>query len=87
MALSSSSTYADALAQYNDSLSYEGSSTATANHIAAIRWLFANRASSSADSATSMSFESLNEQLRLAVEHLRAIKRTYRAPFVRGRML
>lgn len=87
MALDSTSTYAQALAQYNDNLSYEGSSSKVALFIEACRWMRVNRAQVSTDSATSMSFESISEDLAKAEKHRDALVRTYRSPFVRARPL
>lgn len=44
MALTSASTQADALAQYNDNLLWEGDLTKAQNLLEAVRWLIGNRA-------------------------------------------
>jgi hypothetical protein len=43
MALDSTSTLADALAQYNDNLSWDGDITKAIAALAAVRWLLINR--------------------------------------------
>jgi len=85
MALSSSSTYAEAIGQLNDNLSYEGSASKTNAYLEAARWLLFNRGNSSADSATSLSFESLESSITKAEAHRRALNRTTRSPFTRAR--
>ncbi|MGB0889691.1 MAG: hypothetical protein ACPGWS_05350 [Solirubrobacterales bacterium] len=87
MALDSTSTHAQATAQLNDNLSYEGSVGKTTSYIEAVRWLQANRPETSADSGTSFTFGQLQGMLDRALNHRDAISRTNRAPFVRGRPL
>ena len=43
MALTSTSTLSDALAQYNDNLSWDGDATKATAALEAIRWLLINR--------------------------------------------
>jgi hypothetical protein len=68
MALTSSSTIADALAQYNDNLSWYGSPTKAAAALQAVRFLLVNRAMTLADGdGQSVNYASL-EQEKTALE-------------------
>lgn len=64
MALTSSSTVATALAQYNDNLRWWESTTTAGNLLEAVLWLRGNRARIAADAGTSFSFEPLSELQR-----------------------
>ena len=70
MALTSSSTLTDALAQYNDSLSWEGNATKAPLALEAVRWLLANRAQVAADGGTMLHFVSLHQESRRLDEPL-----------------
>jgi hypothetical protein len=88
MALTSSSTVDDALAQYNNNLSWEGDVTKAAAALEAIRFLFINRPYIISTENRSINFESLNEEkLRLQEFIGRAGSGINRASFTRGRML
>ena len=88
MALTSSSTYTDAIGQYNDNLRWWESSSKAANLLKAVEWLLANRSLSSSASGTSLSFSSL-EMLRgklIAEVQASSTART-KSYFVQGRAL
>jgi len=59
VALDSTSTFTEALAQYNNSLLWPGDSTKTANMFAAVGWLIGNRAQYSMESGSQLNFEKL----------------------------
>lgn len=88
MALSSTSTLTDALAQYNDNLSWEGDITKATAALAAIRWLMVNRPKIIATNDRSINFELLmSEQAKLESFVSKFSTSVSRAAFVRGRML
>lgn len=88
MALDSSSTLDDALAQYNDNLSWEGDITAATDALAAIRWIFLNRPQIIATNNRSINFESLASEKR-KLESFVSVSgaNVSRSSFTRGRML
>jgi len=88
MALDSTSTLDDALAQYNDNLDWDGNSTKAALALAAVRWLFVNRARIITTNDRTINFEALaDEKKRLEAYIDRAGTSANRAAFVRARML
>jgi len=88
MALTSSSTVADALAQYNDNLSWEGNITAATAALAAVRWLLANRPKVIATNDRNVNFDSLAEEKKMLEKYVgRYSAAVNRSSFVRGRML
>jgi hypothetical protein len=62
MALTSSSTLADALAQYNDNLYWEDSESSAKLALEAIRWLFANRPRVASQAGNTVNFEELKSE-------------------------
>lgn len=62
MALTSTSTLTDALAQYNNNLAWEGSATKAADALEAVRWLLVNREQSSTIRGRSLNYTSLEAQ-------------------------
>ncbi len=88
MALTSASTIDDALAQYNNNLSWEGDVTKAANALEAIRFILVNRPNVIATNNRSINFESLAaEKIKLEDFTARAGSAVNRASFTRGRML
>jgi len=88
MTLSGSSTIADALAQYNNNLSWEGSVTKAAAALEAIRFILVNRPAIVASNNRSVNFESLAaEKIKLEEYIAHAGSSVNRCPFTRGRML
>jgi hypothetical protein len=88
MALTSASTYADAVAQYNDNLSWEGDATKAAAALEAIRWLLINRPTATSRTGRSINYASLEgEKKRLEEFVAVASTSVNRATFTRGRML
>jgi len=88
MSLTSSSTRANALAQYNDNLTWEGNATKAALALEAIRWLLVNRPSRIAESSRSLDYESLiDEKKRLEEFVTLNSSAVNRATFTQGRML
>jgi len=88
MALDSTSTLDDALAQYNDNLSWDGDSTKAAAALAAVRWILVNRPRIIATNDRNINFDSLaaeKEKLEAFVSGTSA--QTNRCSFTRGRML
>ena len=88
MALTSSSTYANAIAQYNDNLSWEGDSAKALLTLEAIRWLLVNRPQSTSRSGRSVNYATLSEEkIKLETFVNNQGSSVTRAPFTRGRML
>ena len=88
MALSSSSTVADALAQYNDNLSWEGDITAATAALAAVRWLLANRPKVIATNDRNIDFESLAAEKKMLEQFASNFSTSVnRTSFTRGHML
>jgi len=88
MALTGSSTIADALAQYNNNLSWEGSVTKAAAALEAIRFILVNRPAIVASNNRSVNFESLAaEKIKLEEYIAHAGSSVNRCTFTRGRML
>ena len=88
MTLSSSSTLDDALAQYNDNLSWDGDITKATAALAAIRWLLINRPKEIATNDRNINFELLAaEQGRLEQFVGNFSGTVNRASFTTGRML
>ena len=86
MALTSASTFAVALAQYNDSLAWEESALSVArDHRDAIRWLIANRARTTGSDGTTLNFDDLSKELAAVVEHINSRDLARRPRFVMGR--
>ena len=85
MALTSSSTLSDALAQYNDNLSWDGDAAKAAAALEAIRWLLINRASSIATEGESANYESLKSEKERLERYLGAVDVSNQAVFVQGR--
>lgn len=87
MALTSSSTLSDALAQYNDNMSWEGNSTKAANCLEAIRWLLVNRPLRTSKDDHSVDFDALKEEKKALTDYLDTHGSSInRSAFVRGKM-
>ena len=87
MALTSSSTLTDALAQLNNNLAWEGSATKAADALEAVRWLLFNRAKIMANGGTSYNFEELAEMEKKLDAYVSKVGTSNRTSFTRGRML
>jgi hypothetical protein len=88
MALDSTSTLDDALAQYNDNLSWDGDITKATNALAAIRWILVNRPKVVATNDRTVNFELLAaEQTRLEKFVSNFSTSVNKASFTTGRML
>jgi len=88
MALTSSSTVADALGQYNNNLSWEGDITAATAALAAVRWLLANRPKVIATNDRNIDFESLAAEKKTLEQFVSKFSTSVnRASFTRGHML
>ena len=88
MALTSSSTRADAIDQYNDNLNWEGDSAKSALALEAVRYLLINRPQNISESNRSLSYESLLDEKRRLEEYVTLhASSVNRAPFTQGRML
>lgn len=87
MSLTSSSTIANALAQYNDNILWEGDTTKAQNCLEAIRFLLVNRPSRIAQQDNSLDYESLAGQKVELQNYLNSATATVnRASFTVGRM-
>ena len=88
MSLTSASTLDDALAQYNDNLSWDGDISKATAALAAVRWLLVNRPKVIATNDRSINFELLvAEQARLEKFVSNFSTAVNRASFTSGRML
>jgi len=88
MALTSSSTLATALAQYNDNLSWEGSASKAVLFLESIRWLLVNRPMSTTIQGRSINYNALETQkAEVAAYVAKHGDNVNRAGFVRGRAL
>ena len=88
MALTSSSTRADAVAQANDNLTYWTSKTKAGNLLEALLWLKANRPKSAAGHGqASLAFEPTDELIEEVRASFYAQGGGNRVRFVRGRPL
>lgn len=88
MALTSASTLTDALAQYNNNLSWQGDATKAAAALEAVRYILVNRPRVIASNNRNIDFESLRaekERLETFVDSQQA--QSSRSSFTRGRML
>ena len=87
MALSSSSTLADALAQYDDNLSWEGDVTKATLFLEAIRYILAHRPQTSSIQGRSLSYTALEVEKVAVQEFVQKFGgNVKRASFVRGKM-
>ena len=88
MALTSASTLTDALKQYNDNLSWEGSVTKAQNALEAVRYILANRPKVIATDVRNVNFESLQREKEKLEAFVGKFGNTVnRCSFTRGRML
>jgi hypothetical protein len=88
MALTSTSTRANALAQYNDNLTWEGNAAKAALALEAIRWLLVNRPLRIAEGSRSLDYESLLAEKEKLESFVKLSSSAIdRASFVQGRML
>lgn len=88
MALTSTSTRAEALAQYNDNLSWEGSATKATLELEAVRWLLANRPARIAESNRSLDYETLSRLEEKLSNYISLFGGSVnKASFTQGRML
>jgi len=88
MSLTSASTIADAIGQYNNNLSWEGDITKATNALEAVRYILANRPKVVASGERNVNFDSLaSEKEKLEAYVGRASSTVNRAAFTRGRML
>jgi len=88
MSLTSASTLANALDQYNDNLSWEGDISKATAALEAVRYILANRPKIIASGERNVNFESLAaEQEKLQTFVSRAGANVNRSVFTRGRML
>jgi hypothetical protein len=85
MAITSASTYAEVLAQYNDNLDWDGNAVKAALALAAVRWLLVNRAQQNQISGRTTNYESLEMEKKKLEEYI-AIASTGRkiSTFTRG---
>ena len=88
-ALTSDSTYVDAIGQYNDNLLWEGSVTKAKAALEAVRWILANRSKITKTDHREVEFEiaGLKEAKKDLDAYLNVADTTSRsrAPWVRGR--
>ena len=62
MALTSSSTQANALAQYNNNLDWEGDITKATDALEAVRWLLVNRPATLSKNDRTVNYSSLQQE-------------------------
>lgn len=87
MALTSSSTLSDALAQYNDNLSWDGDATKATNALEAIRWLLINRAQATSRNGRTINFAALEIEKKKLESYVNEFgTNANRTSFTRGRM-
>ena len=87
MALSSSSTLADALAQYDDNLSCEGDVAKATLFLEAVRYILAHRPQTSSIQGRSLSYTALEVEKVAVAEYVGKFGTgVSRASFVRGKM-
>jgi len=90
MSLTSSSTYSDAVGQYNDNLLWDGSVTKAKNALEAIRWILANRSRITKTDHREVEFaiDSLIEEKKRIEDYLDIADTSSRprSSFVRGKM-
>lgn len=84
MALTSSSTLADALGQYNDNLLWDESATKAQNALEAIRWLLANRAQNMESTEHKQEYASMSAE-KTRIESYLQTQNTTRTSFVRAK--
>ena len=77
-------TLAEALAQYNANLDWEGSPAKAALALQAVRWLLVNRATLMQDGGTQLQYDSLASEKRSLEAYVRATSGAG-ATFVRGK--
>ncbi len=70
MAITSASTRAQVLAQYNDNLGWEGSATKAALALEAIRWLLINRPSRITQGERNLDYETLADEKKRLEEYI-----------------
>ena len=88
MALTSSSTLTQAIAQYNDNLLWEGDLTKARNALEAIRFLLVKRPTRMTSDAEVLDFESLKDQAKNIETYLNMNSASIaQTSFVQGRML
>jgi len=88
MSLTSSSSLADAISQYNDNILWEGDTTKAQNALAAIRFILVNRPIRISEESQSMDYESLKDQAKEIETYLNISNSTIeKTSFTRGRML
>ena len=88
MALTSSSTLNDALAQYNDNLSWDGDISKATLALEAVRWILVNRPKIIATNDRNVNFESLySERDKLEAYVQNFSSGASRCSFTRGHML
>lgn len=88
MSLTHASTIEDALNQYNDNLSWEGSVTKAQSALEAVRYILANRPKIIASGERNVSFDILqSEKEKLETFVGRSGGNVNRCSFTRGRML
>jgi len=88
MALTSASTISDAIDQYSDNLSWEGSPTKAVLALEAVRFLLVRRSQSGGISARNWTFESLaaeKEKLERYVSATGTTSNAARSRFTKGR--
>lgn len=87
MPLSSSSTVADALNQYNDNLDWDGDAAKAKLALAAIRFLQANRPDDNIVAGRTFNFGALDLEKAKILQEIRISDTTSRTSWTRGVML
>lgn len=88
MALTSSSTLADALADYDDNMSWEGDAVKAVLFLAALRWLLVHRPMSTSIQGRSLNYNALETQKAEVAAYVATHGASVnRSSFVRGKAL
>lgn len=87
MSLTHTSTVKDALNQYNDNLSWEGSVTKAQSALEAVRWILANRPNIIASGERNVRFDDLQSEKEKLETFMKISDNVNRCSFTRGRML
>lgn len=89
MAITSTSTLAEVLAQYNDNLSWEGSPTKAALALESVRWLLVNRPAEFSQNNRTNKYSLLENEKKKLEEFIAISSSTARSricTFSRGKM-
>jgi hypothetical protein len=88
MAITSTSTHAEVIAQYNDNLSWDGDATKAALALEAVRWLLVNRPQSFSQNNRTTEYTALEQEKKRLEEYVQMFGNSAnKSEFTRGVML